>query len=96
MLIDWSQNDQVKTTVCVYSLRARERPTVSTPVSWREVIGCERSESPGDLRFTSDEVLERIARRGDLFAEAAESSSRLPASRAEGDFAAARVVHSQA
>ena len=65
VLIDWSQNNAVKTTVAPYSLRARSRPTVSTPVTWDEVAGCGR---PQDLVFTSDEVLERVARRGDLLA----------------------------
>ena len=97
VLIDWSQNNQVKTTVCVYSLRAREQPTVSTPVSWREVIACERAESPEQLRFTFADALERVSRRGDLFADAATQQQSLP--RPVGlkrDFAAARVVHSQA
>ncbi len=78
VLIDWSQNNQVKTTVCAYSLRARDLATVSTPVTWREVIACERSESPDDLRFTSEDVLKRIATRGDLFADAAEKQQSLP------------------
>jgi bifunctional non-homologous end joining protein LigD len=79
VLIDWSQNNQVKTTVCAYSLRAREQPTVSTPVTWREVTGCERSGDPGKLRFTSNQVLSRIGRRGDLFAAAATLQQSLPA-----------------
>ena len=65
VLIDWSQNNAVKTTVAPYSLRARSRPTVSTPVTWDEVAGCDR---PQDLVFTSDEVLERVAEHGDLLA----------------------------
>jgi len=65
VLIDWSQNNAFKTTVTPYSLRARSKPTVSTPVSWDEVMGCER---PADLMFTSDEVLERVAEHGDLLA----------------------------
>ncbi len=65
VLIDWSQNSAAKTTVCVYSLRARERPTVSTPVTWDEVSAC---TSPEDLLFTSDDVLARVAEHGDLFA----------------------------
>lgn len=78
VLIDWSQNNQVKTTVCAYSLRAREAPTVSTPVTWREVIACEKSGDPTTLRFTSAQVLGRIKRRGDLFAEVAELQQSLP------------------
>ncbi len=65
VLVDWSQNSSAKTTVCVYSLRARERPTVSTPVTWDEVRAC---TSPEDLVFTSDDVLARVEEHGDLFA----------------------------
>jgi len=67
VLVDWSQNNAAKTTIAVYSLRARERPTVSAPVSWHEVESCRR---PDDLVFLSGEVLERVERRGDLFAPA--------------------------
>jgi bifunctional non-homologous end joining protein LigD len=67
VLIDWSQNHPAKTTVAVYSLRAREEPTVSTPVSWDEVDRCIAAEDPGVLRFTSDQVLDRVEDRGDLF-----------------------------
>ena len=67
ILIDWSQNDQYKTTVNVYSLRAREQPTVSTPVTWDEVQACMEAEDASLLRFTYDQVLERIDRLGDLF-----------------------------
>jgi bifunctional non-homologous end joining protein LigD len=65
VLIDWSQNNAVKTTIAPYSLRARSRPTVSTPITWDEVIGCAR---PEDLVFTSEQVLERVAGHGDLLA----------------------------
>jgi bifunctional non-homologous end joining protein LigD len=65
VLVDWSQNSAAKTTVSVYSLRARARPTVSTPVTWDEVEAC---RSPDDLVFTSDDVLARVERHGDLFA----------------------------
>ena len=65
VLVDWSQNSAAKTTVSVYSLRARPRPTVSTPVTWAEVAACRQ---PEDLVFTSDDVLARVARDGDLFA----------------------------
>lgn len=64
ILIDWSQNVSAKTTVCVYSLRARTDPTVSTPVTWEEV---EQAEATGQLRFTTDQVLDRVASMGDLF-----------------------------
>jgi bifunctional non-homologous end joining protein LigD len=67
VLIDWSQNHPAKTTVAAYSLRAREEPTVSTPVSWDEVDRCIAAEDPGVLRFTSDQVLDRVEDSGDLF-----------------------------
>ena len=72
VLIDWSQNDEHKTTVGVYSLRARERPTVSTPVAWEEL------EDPSALVFESADVLERVERLGDLFAPVAELRQELP------------------
>jgi bifunctional non-homologous end joining protein LigD len=65
VLVDWSQNSAAKTTVSVYSLRARPRPTVSTPVTWDEVEACRK---PEDLVFTSDDVLARVEEHGDLFA----------------------------
>jgi bifunctional non-homologous end joining protein LigD len=65
VLIDWSQNNAAKTTIASYSLRAREQPTVSTPVSWEEVEACRR---PADLVFTADDVLGRVDRSGDLLA----------------------------
>jgi bifunctional non-homologous end joining protein LigD len=65
VLIDWSQNNGSKTTVAPYSLRARQFPTVSTPVSWDEVESCRQ---PQDLFFTADMVLDRVERHGDLFA----------------------------
>jgi bifunctional non-homologous end joining protein LigD len=68
VLVDWSQNSASKTTVSVYSPRAREHPTVSTPVSWDEV---ERARRPGDLVFTIAGALERVAEYGDLFKRAA-------------------------
>src|SRR4051812_11022256 len=78
VLIDWSQNDEHKTTVCVYSLRARERPTVSTPVEWSEVEAALAGGDAGALVFESDEVLERVAERGDLFAPVLTVEQRLP------------------
>ncbi|MFI6391117.1 non-homologous end-joining DNA ligase [Nonomuraea sp. NPDC050547] len=64
VFIDWSQNNPAKTTVAPYSLRARQRPTVSTPLLWPEVEACER---PDDLVFTSADVLARVEEHGDLF-----------------------------
>jgi bifunctional non-homologous end joining protein LigD len=74
VLIDWSQNDEHKTTVSVYSLRARERPTVSTPLDWDEV----EAADPDALVFEAADVLERARERGDLFAPVAELKQRLP------------------
>ncbi len=65
VLVDWSQNNPAKTTVAAYSLRAKETPTVSTPVSWDEVTSCTVA---ADLGFTAADVLERVARDGDLLA----------------------------
>ncbi|MBF8192417.1 non-homologous end-joining DNA ligase [Nonomuraea sp. K274] len=67
VFIDWSQNNPAKTTVAPYSLRARERPTVSTPLTWEEVEGCEHAD---DLVFTAADVLARVEKRGDLFGRA--------------------------
>jgi bifunctional non-homologous end joining protein LigD len=79
VLVDWSQNDEHKTTVNVYSLRARERPTVSTPLEWGEVEGVLSRRDPETLSFTSDEVLARVAERGDLFAPVVELVQEIPA-----------------
>ncbi|HEX5268156.1 MAG TPA: non-homologous end-joining DNA ligase [Acidimicrobiales bacterium] len=78
VLIDWSQNHPTKTTVAVYSLRARERPTVSTPVSWDEVERA-ASDPDADLSFDAAAVLERVSARGDLFAEVADRRQEIPA-----------------
>ena len=78
VLVDWSQNDEHKTTVNVYSVRARERPTVSAPVDWDEVAACRESGDPEMLVFDTADVLERIAQRGDLFAPALTEVQELP------------------
>jgi bifunctional non-homologous end joining protein LigD len=75
VLVDWSQNSAAKTTIAVYSLRARARPTASTPITWDEVEAC---RSPEDLVFLSDEVLSRYEEQGDLFAPLLEARQRLP------------------
>ena len=79
VLVDWSQNDAHKTTVSVYSLRARERPTVSTPVTWDEVRACAGAGDPGLLVFDAPAVLRRVADHGDLFAGVLSTVQRLPA-----------------
>lgn len=78
VLVDWSQNDPHKTTVCVYSLRARERPTVSLPVTWDEVRRCLRAKDPDLLSFEADAALHRVEERGDLFAPLLTMKQRLP------------------
>jgi bifunctional non-homologous end joining protein LigD len=67
VLIDWSQNSPAKTTIAVYSMRARARPTVSTPVTWDEIDGCARSGRLEELEFVAGDVLDRVERLGDLF-----------------------------
>ena len=78
VLVDWSQNDIHKTTVNVYSVRARERPTVSTPVSWDEVADVQRNGDGESLAFDTEQVLERVTELGDLFAPVASLRQRLP------------------
>ena len=80
IFIDWSQNDFNKTTISVYSLRARERPTVSTPISWEEIEQCDRSGDKSPLIFEAPQVLERVQKLGDLFARALTLEQTLPAS----------------
>lgn len=75
VLIDWSQNARHKTTICVYSLRARPEPTVSTPVAWDEV---ESAAEGAVLSFTADEVLDRVDELGDLFAPTITLEQHLP------------------
>ena len=78
VFVDWSQNDEHKTTVAAYSLRAKEHPTVSTPLRWEEVEAVTESEDPDELVFTSADVLERVAADGDLFAPVEELRQELP------------------
>jgi bifunctional non-homologous end joining protein LigD len=78
VFVDWSQNDQYKTTVNVYSTRAKERPTVSTPVTWKEVEQCLKKEDPELLVFTTDQVLARVEKDGDLWAPLLKLKQKLP------------------
>ncbi|MFZ1155856.1 MAG: DNA ligase D [Solirubrobacteraceae bacterium] len=78
VLIDWSQNDPHKTTVCVYSLRARERPMISTPLTWEEVEKASRLRRRLDLSAEPQELLERVERHGDLFASLLSLTQTLP------------------
>ncbi len=78
VLVDWSQNDEHKTTVSVYSLRARERPTVSTPVTWEEVEQAFKKKDAGLLVFEAEQVLKRVEKMGDLFAPVLSLKQTLP------------------
>lgn len=78
VLVDWSQNDRHKTTVCVYSLRAKEHPTASTPVEWDEVKAALKKKDAARLTFRSDEVLQRIEKHGDLFAPVLKLKQKFP------------------
>ena len=71
VLVDWSQNDPHKTTVCVYSLRAKEQPTVSMQLTWEEV-------RKGPVSFEAEEALRRVEKRGDLFAPLLSLEQKLP------------------
>jgi len=78
VFVDWSQNDEHKTTICVYSLRAREEPTVSTPVTWDEVENCLKKKKADLLRFRSDKVLIRVDKLGDVFESVEKLKQKLP------------------
>jgi bifunctional non-homologous end joining protein LigD len=80
VLVDWSQNVDSKTTVCVYSLRARSRPTVSMPVTWDEVAECAETGDTEAITFESHEALARVEEVGDLFAPVLTAKQALPAS----------------
>lgn len=79
VLVDWSQNDDHKTTVNVYSLRAKDQPTVSTPVTWEEVEHCLSKKDPSLLVFTAEQVLKRVEKYGDLFEPVLKLKQKLPA-----------------
>jgi bifunctional non-homologous end joining protein LigD len=78
VLVDWSQNVDSKTTVCVYSLRAKAQPTVSMPVTWDEVEHCADTGDKASITFTAAEALERVAERGDLFEPVLTVKQKLP------------------
>ena len=78
IFVDWSQNDEHKTTICVYSLRAREEPTVSTPVTWKEVENCLKKKKAALLKFRSDQTLARVKKMGDLFEDVDALKQKLP------------------
>jgi bifunctional non-homologous end joining protein LigD len=78
VFVDWSQNDDHKTTACVYSLRARERPTASTPLQWAEVEDAFGAGDGDRLVFEAGDVIERVSEHGDLFAPVLELEQELP------------------
>ncbi len=78
VLVDWSQNDEHKTTISVYSLRARERPTVSTPVKWEEVEQAFKKKDANLLVFEAEQVIKRVEKMGDLFEPALTLKQKLP------------------
>jgi bifunctional non-homologous end joining protein LigD len=79
VFMDWSQNDDKKTTINVYSLRAKDHPTVSTPVTWQEVDTSLRKKNAKALVFEAPDVLKRVDKLGDLFAPVLELKQKLPA-----------------
>src|SRR5580692_4953213 len=97
VFVDWSQNDEHKTTIGVYSLRAREQPTVSTPVKWDEVELALRKKDADLLVFEAGQVLKRVEKMGDLFAPLLSLKQKLPKlagveEKSEADIAAAAEV----
>jgi len=78
VFVDWSQNDEHKTTISVYSLRAREQPTVSTPVSWEEVEEALKKKDVERLTFEAKDVLARVEKMGDLFGPVQTLKQKLP------------------
>jgi bifunctional non-homologous end joining protein LigD len=78
VFVDWSQNDEHKTTISVYSLRAREHPTVSTPVTWDEVEQALKKKDAARLVFEANDVLARVEKMGDLFAPVQKLTQKLP------------------
>ena len=78
VLVDWSQNDEHKTTIAVYSLRAREHPTVSTPVKWEEVERLLKKKDPSLVVFEADQVIKRVEKSGDLFEPVLKLKQKLP------------------
>jgi len=78
VLIDWSQNDASKTTILAYSLRAKTRPFVAAPLTWDEVIRCFKKDDSKHIFFETEQVLKRVKKMGDLFAEVLTLKQKLP------------------
>lgn len=78
IFVDWSQNDEHKTTINVYSLRAQPTPTVSTPLDWKELEKAVKKNDAAALKFEAKDVLRRVAKKGDLFERALTLKQKLP------------------
>jgi bifunctional non-homologous end joining protein LigD len=78
VFINWSQNDAKKTMVCVYSLRAREKPVASFPVAWKELERIQSQDDPGRLHILYSDAVKRVEKEGDLFAEVLTKKQKLP------------------
>lgn len=78
VFVDWSQNDEHKTTICVYSLRAKENPSVSTPITWPEVEAALKKGDEKRLSFDTEEVIKRVKKNGDLFDPVLKLKQKLP------------------
>jgi bifunctional non-homologous end joining protein LigD len=78
VLVDWSQNDDHKTTICVYSLRAKDKPTVSTPVEWADVEKTLKKKDAKLLVFEAGQVVERSQKLGDLYEPVLKLKQKLP------------------
>ena len=78
VFIDWSQNDEHKTTINVYSLRAKAHPTVSTPLTWKEVEAAVKKKDPRKLVFETEDVLARVKKSGDLFEPVLTLKQKIP------------------
>jgi bifunctional non-homologous end joining protein LigD len=78
VFVDWSQNDDHKTTVCAYSLRAGPKPTVSAPIEWQECEKALKKKDTSNLVFEARQMLKRIERKGDIFAPVTKLKQKLP------------------
>jgi bifunctional non-homologous end joining protein LigD len=90
VFIDWSQNDEHKTTVCVYSMRGVERPSIAAPLTWDELAKAVEDDDLAQLRFTPEQVLERVDEMGDLFAEVETLKQKVPTMDEPGEAPAPR------
>jgi len=95
VFVDWSQNDEHKTTVAVYSLRAREHPTVSTPVTWEDVERAFKKKDASRLVFEAPQVVSRFEKVGDLFEPVLTLKQRLPDLKARAGTAATEPARSE-